>query len=265
MDDLLTFLQDVWSTFNAKVFWGSIAIGLVLLSRGLFQGLSRSLSAYSSPIAMGLLAHRNGHDPNVVNITLTLYDPEKQTMNLWTLMKDSRIRDVLINPFVAYMVTMCAKRCTEDDPVIRFRPPKGIWRYLHKRSVDKLYEHVDNTLVSAAVHECDPMPAFEKACGSTNIEEHDYVVALTFEKGIPDNDQHFRCIIVKASLLEELSETVPSHLPLKHQHRYRTLLAIRKVAREEPNRVGHMTVYTRKDQMFPLKTLHRPAVVEHAA
>jgi hypothetical protein len=107
------------------------------------------------------------------------------------------------------------------------------------------YKAVYGPLISLVSEKCTNDNAIDLALGHS-MDEHRFVIALTFEKLNNRRARHLRAMVMyEASLL-----SLPEHCPLvekeEHKTRYRTLQAIARQYATNPERFGTVNVRRRK-------------------
>ena len=75
------------------------------------------------------------------------------------------------------------------------------------------------------------------------MEEHRFVIALTFEQLNMRRARHLRAMVILESMLLNLPEAMPRVDFEEHKTRYRTLQAIAKIYRAHPERFGIVKVW----------------------
>jgi hypothetical protein len=75
------------------------------------------------------------------------------------------------------------------------------------------------------------------------MDEHRFVIALTFEQLNIRRARHLRAMVILEPMLLELPEQMPRVDFEEHKTRYRTLLAIKREYRAHPERFGIVKVW----------------------
>jgi hypothetical protein len=210
---------------------------LVLLYAGAFRAIGQVISRITTPIAIGYWFYWRSSNPNKINVTLNILTD--QHLDIDTIVADRLLTDIYKNHFIAQMVKLAAKRTTPEDPVVHFPPPRQGRRLfkLAYKTERHLYEAVYNPLISEVSEKTNNIFSFMAAVGFP-MREFRFVLALTYEKGIPDRDQHFRCMMVSEEALKRLPKECP---PVDHgtyRTRFRTLACIAAQYAVRPEHFG---------------------------
>ena len=75
------------------------------------------------------------------------------------------------------------------------------------------------------------------------MDEHRFVIALTFEQLNNRRARHLRAMVIWEQALLNLPDEMPRVDVEEHKTRYRTLLAIAKLYRAHPERFGIVKVW----------------------
>jgi hypothetical protein len=182
-----------------------------------------------------------------------------------TLIADRRLWYVWPNAYRIHLIRKAAKRTTKDDPVVHFpaeKPRRGIRQRItdtvasvkiseNGRSErvplirDDDYRAAYAPLIALIAEKCSGEGSIDLAAGWP-MDEHRFVIALTFEQLDRRRARHLRAMVMFEPMLLGLSEELPRVDFEEHKTRYRTLLAIAKQYREHPERFGVVRIWRRK-------------------
>jgi hypothetical protein len=244
------------------------------LSCALIQSLSGAGSSgitFIGRFARGWWDYLRGDDRNIINDTLNMIVDNQLKFD--TLVADRRLWFVWPNAYRVMLIRRAAKHTTADNPVLIFpdRPvPKSRagrairWctgklygrlasvRIVENGKTNRVplireddYKAVYGPLISLVSEKCTNDNAIDLALGHS-MDEHRFVIALTYEKLNNRRARHLRAMVMyEASLL-----SLPEHCPLvekeEHKTRYRTLQAIARQYATNPERFGTVNVWRRK-------------------
>ena len=107
------------------------------------------------------------------------------------------------------------------------------------------YRATYGPLISLISERCTNDDSMDLAIGRP-MEEHRFVIALTFEKLDSRRARHLRAMVMWEPMLLSLPEAMPRVDYEEHKTRYRTLLAIAKMYRKHPERFGIVKVWRPK-------------------
>jgi hypothetical protein len=178
---------------------------------------------------------------------------------------DRRVVDVWPNTYRVALIRRAAKRTTIDNPVIEFpeaAPPRGLVGRItnvvasvtvHENGVSQRvprireddYRATYGPLISLISEKCTNDDSMDLAIGRP-MEEHRFVIALTFEQLDSRRARHLRAMVMWEPMLLDLSGDLPRVDFEEHKARYRTLLAIARLYRAHPERFGIVKVWRPK-------------------
>lgn len=260
MDHLLPSFLATWEWLNTNLL-AVLVPTAILVATGASRSLGGFFSSYTSPLVMGWWYHRCASNPHIINITLNIIDNRAQVLHIDTIMADKYLREVWKNQFIAHIVSLASKRCTALAPVVEFKPRKG-WRHkLSKRDLNDIYRAVYNPLISQISEKTNNIFSFMKAA-HIPMRQYDFVVALTYEKGIPNRDEHFRCMTIWAETLENLPTQFPVNTPPYLKHRFETLHHIRSIWKAHPERLGVVTMWLPESWAADAVNHHLPGLTQ---
>jgi hypothetical protein len=221
-----------------EVILGAFAGLLALLYSGLFRGLGAFISRFTTPILMGWWFYSRADNPNKINITLNILT--KDHLDIDTIVADRLLTDVYKNHFIAQIIKQAAKRTTPDSPIITLKAKPRAWRRWFKlthKTETNLYEAVYNPLISEVSEKTNNVFSFMGAIGLP-MRTFRFVLALTYERGIPGRDQHFRCMMVHEQALKNLPGLCPAIDHPQYATRFKTLQCIASTYAKHPERFG---------------------------
>lgn len=211
--------------------------------------------SYFVRIGLGFFYYRRANYPDIISITLNiLYRDEagRLCLGIDTLVGDHLLHEVFRNPFVAYKVRMASALTTVDEPLMPFDVPgRSRWlpltRCLRRRAKPTLalrrrlrarrYAQVYNPLVSLAGQFLTNEGAALHAVG-VPCRIFRFVVAATYERGIPERDQHHRCMLTLEETLLNLPADVPHVSNPLHTQRFETMRRLAQTYRGAPWKFG---------------------------
>ena len=109
------------------------------------------------------------------------------------------------------------------------------------------YRATYGPLISLISERCTNDDSMDLAIGRP-MEEHRFVIALTYEKLDTRRARHLRAMVMWEPMLLNLPEAMPRVDFEEHKVRYRTLQTISKLYRKHPERFG-MDVFEGGDQV----------------
>ncbi|MET0604839.1 MAG: hypothetical protein ABWZ80_00135 [Beijerinckiaceae bacterium] len=205
MDKITSLFQTVVD--KPEVILGALAGLLALIYAGLFRGLGVFISRFTTPILMGWWFYSRSDNPSKLNITLNILTREH--LDIDTIVADRLLTDVYKNHFIAQIIKQAAKRTTIANPIITLRAKPSAWRRWLRFS-----------------HKTEAMRTFR------------FVLALTYERGIPGRDQHFRCMMTHEDALRNLPALCPPVDHPQYATRFKTLQCIAATYAKHPERFG---------------------------
>lgn len=241
------------------VYLGAVATGAIIRSLG--GAGSKGLTVLGR-YATGWFDYVRGDDRNMINVTLNMVIDGHLKFD--TIVSDRRIWHVWPNQYRIYLIRRAAKLTTEDNPVIIF-PPKAKHerRSLAERITDRFasvkitengrsrrvplmreddYRATYAPLISLISEKCTNDDSIDLALGRP-MEEHRFVIALTFEQLSNRRARHLRAMVIWEQGLLHLPDEMPRVDFEEHKTRYRTLQAIARQYRAHPERFGIVKVW----------------------
>jgi hypothetical protein len=246
------------------VYIGAVITGAIIRSLG---GAGSKGLTILGRYATGWFDYVRGDDRNTINITLNMVVGGHLKFD--TIVSDRRVWSVWPNQFRIYLIRRAAKLTTIDNPVIMFpRPPEGKRkrRTVRERITDMFasatvvengrrqrirlvreddYRATYGPLISLVSEKCTNDDSIDLALGRP-MEEHRFVIALTFEQLNMRRARHLRAMVILEPLLISLPEEMPRVDFEEHKTRYRTLLAIKREYCAHPDRFGVLKVWRPK-------------------
>jgi hypothetical protein len=242
------------------VYFGAVITGALIRSLG---GAGSMGLTFLGRYITGWFDYVRGNDRATINVTLNMVVDNHLKFD--TLVADRRLWYVWPNAYRVHLIRKAAKRTTKDNPVVHFaaQKPRGGIR-------DRITETVASVKVSEngrservpMIRDDDYRAAYaplialiaEKCVGDDSIDlaigrpmdEHRFVVALTFERLDRRRSRHLRAMVMYEPMLLSLPEAPPRVDFEEHKTRYRTLLSIAKQYRERPEHFGLVKVWRPK-------------------
>jgi hypothetical protein len=84
------------------------------------------------------------------------------------------------------------------------------------------------------------------------VEEFRFVIALTYEQLSSRRARHLRAMVLYEPMLVTLSDKMPEVDHEEHATRYRTLLAISRLYRKNPERFGIVRIWRDRELDLPM-------------
>jgi hypothetical protein len=250
------------------VYLGAVATGAIIRSLG--GAGSKGLTVLGR-YATGWLDYVRGDDRNTINVTLNMV--VDGALKFDTIVSDRRVWHVWPNQYRVYLIRRAAKLTTLDNPVIVFPPkPKRKRRSLGERITDMFasvtviengrsrrvplmreddYRATYAPLISLISEKCANDDSIDLALGRP-MEEHRFVIALTFEQLNNRRARHLRAMVIWEQALLDLPEEMPRVDFEEHKTRYRTLLAVAREYRAYPERFGIVKVWRPRRVPVPI-------------
>ena len=251
------------------VYLGAVFTGALIRSLG---GAGSKGLTFIGRYVVGWWYYLRGDDRDTVNITLNMV--VDNCLKFDTLVADRKIWFVWPNAYRVQMIRNAAKRTTQANPVILFPPrpsePKSWTGRVRRRSFEWLrrvlasatvvedgrtqrvslmpeddYRATYGPLISLVSEKCSNDNAIDLALGRA-MDEHCFVIALTFEKLDNRRARHLRAMVIYEPLLRNLPADCPAVDFEEHKTRYRTLQAIARQYAETPERFGIVSVWRPK-------------------
>lgn len=250
MDAIASFFQSLID--RPQVIVGALVGSLALLYSGLFRGLGSFVSKFTTPILVGWWFHSRSNNPNKLNVTLNIVS--KDHLDIDTVVADRLLTDVYKNHFIAQLLKLAAKRTTRDNPLItlRYKPRHERWFSLSNKTEAQLYEAIYNPLISEVSEKTNNVFSFMGAIGIP-MRSFRFVLALTYERGIPGRDQHFRCMMIAEDALLNLPAVCPPIDHPQYETRHRTLQCIAAAYQRHPERFGVVKFWLPESWMSELR------------
>ena len=245
------------------VYLGAVLTGALIRSLG--GAGSKGLTVLGR-YATGWFDYVRGDDRNTINVTLNMVVDGHLKFD--TIVADRRIWSVWPNQYRVLLIRRAAKRTTTGNPVIIFPEAPAVRRRrgLGGRITDMLasvkvtengrsqrvrlireddYRATYAPLISLISEKCTNDDSIDLALGRP-MEEHRFVVALTFEQLNSRRARHLRAMVMWEPMLLNLSDEMPRVDFEEHKTRYRTLQAISRLYRKHPERFGIVKVWRPK-------------------
>jgi hypothetical protein len=252
------------------VYLGAVFTGALVRSLG---GAGSKGIAVAGRYVTGWFYYLRGDDRDVINVTLNVIHDNQLKFD--TLVADRRIWYVWPNAYRQALIRGAARRTTEDNPVIQFRPPppaprSGFGRFrrrcgkmLHDMLVtvkvvhngkarrvrlerEDDYKATYGPLISLVSEKCSNNDSIDLALGRP-MDEYRFVIALTYEKLSNRRARHLRAMVMWEQSLLNLPTEHPRFERKEHETRYRTLQAIARQYRADPERFGIVRIWRPKD------------------
>ena len=257
------------------VYLGAILSGALIRS---LSGAGSTGITFVGRYVRGWWDYLRGDDRNIVNVTLNMLVDGRLCFD--TLVADRRLWFVWPNAYRVMLIRRAAKRTTKDNPVIAFRQsvaPKSwagrctLWckekmhgvlasvrvvengkshRVRLQREDD--YKATYGPLISLVSEKCTNDNAIDLALGHP-MEEHRFVIALTFEQLNNRRARHLRAMVIYEPTLLNLPDEMPLVVFEEHKTRYRTLQAIARQYAASPERFGIVKVWRHRAHGVPVE------------
>ncbi|MCC6777938.1 MAG: hypothetical protein IT537_15095 [Hyphomicrobiales bacterium] len=265
---------------NGSQIWDGLLFGLgvlaVYLGAVLTGALIRSLGGagsagltFAGRYVQGWFDYLRGDDRNTINITLNMIVDDQ--LKFETLVADRRIWYVWPNSYRMQMIRRAARRTTIDNPIVMFpehprRPRSFVGRLRHRWRLrvhalvtratvtengrsqrvrlvrEDDYKATYGPLISLISEQCNNDNAIDLELGR-DMEEHRFVIALTFEKLDTRRARHLRAMVMWEEALRNLPPECPRVDFPEHRTRFRTLQAIAKLYEQRPECFGIVKVW----------------------
>jgi hypothetical protein len=240
------------------VYVGAVLTGALV--RSLAGAGTKGLTVLSRH-ATGWLDYMRGDDRNTVNVTLNMVIDNHLKFD--TIVADRRVWSVWPNAYRVHLIRRAARRTTADNPVLAFPqetlPRNGVSRrFTEALASVKVVENGRSKrvplireddyratyapLISLISERCTNDDSLDLALGRP-MDEFRFVIALTFEQLNSRRARHLRAMVMWEEALRTLPEEMPRVDSEEHRTRYRTLLAIARQYREQPERFGIVKVW----------------------
>jgi hypothetical protein len=251
------------------VYLGAVLTGALIRSLG---GAGSKGITLAGRYMQGWFDYLRGDDRNTINVTLNMIVDNHLKFD--TLVADRRIWYVWPNAYRVQMIRRASRRTTFDNPVVLFpenprRPTSLLGRIRHgwrERVYDMVasstvvengrtqrvrlireddYKAIYGPLISLVSEKCNNDNAIDVALGRP-MEEHRFVIALTFEKLNNRRARHLRAMVIREEALRSLPQDCPRVDFEEHKTRYRTLQAIARQYAASPECFGIVKVWRPK-------------------
>ena len=250
------------------VYLGAVLTGALIRSLG---GAGSVGLTMAGRYMQGWFDYLRGDDRNTVNVTLNMIVDNHLKFD--TLVADRRIWYVWPNAYRMQMIRRAARRTTVDNPVVLFpEDPRArsllgrIRRRWQKRLQHMLatstvvengktqrvrlireddYKATYGPLISLVSEKCNNDNSIDVALGHP-MEEHRFVIALTFEKLHNRRARHLRAMVMREEALCNLPAQCPRVDFEEHKTRFRTLHAIARQYAVSPHCFGIVKVWRPK-------------------
>ena len=261
------------------VYLGAVLTGALIRSLG---GAGSVGLTMAGRYMQGWFDHLRGDDRNTINVTLNMIVDDH--LKFETLVADRRIWYVWPNSYRMLMIRRAAKRTTVDNPILLFqgpRTPKSLLARVRHRWWDQVhavvtsstivengktqrvrlireddYKAVYGPLISLVSEKCNNDNAIDLALGRP-MEEHRFVIALTFEKLHNRRARHLRAMVMWEEALRTLPHDCPGVDFEEHKTRFRTLQAIAREYAAAPHCFGVVKVWRPKHSPVVMPAIDR--------
>jgi len=246
------------------VYLGAVITGSIIRSLG---GAGGAGLLFLGKYFAGWFDYVRGDDRNTINVTLNMVVDNHLKFD--TIVADRQVVEVWPNPYRVSLIRKAAKRTTTENPVIEFpqEPPRrglvgrvtnvvasvtveenGVSQRVQRIRQDD-YRATYGPLISLISERCTNDDSMDLAIGRP-MEEHRFVIAVTFEKLDNRRARHLRAMVMWEPMLLSLPEAMPRVDYEEHKTRYRTLQRIAKIYRKHPERFGIVKVWRPKQAQF---------------
>jgi hypothetical protein len=265
---------------NASQIFDGLLFGLgvlaVYLGAVLTGALIRSLGGAGSigltkvgRYLQGWFDYLRGDDRNTINVTLNMIVDNHLKFD--TLVADRRLWYVWPNAYRVQMIRRAARRTTIDNPVVLFpesaRAPRSLLGRMRRHWRERVHDMVASStvvengrtqrvrllreddykatygpLISLVSEKCNNDNAIDLALGRP-MEEHRFVIALTFEKLHNRRARHLRAMVMREESLRSLPKDCPRVDFDEHKTRFHTLQAIARQYAANPQCFGIVKVW----------------------
>jgi len=262
------------------VYVGAVLTGALIRSLG---GAGSAGLTMAGRYLQGWFDYLRGDDRNTINVTLNMIVDGH--LKFETFVANRRIWYVWPNSYRMLMIRRSAKRTTIDDPIVLFpdhpRPPKSVLERVRRHWRNRVhavvtsstivengkaqrvrlireddYKAVYGPLISLVSEKCNNDNAIDLALGRP-MEEHRFVIALTFEKLHNRHARHLRALVMWEEALRNLPEECPRVDFEEHKTRFRTLQAIARQYAENPHRFCVVKVWRPKPMVVAMPAVDR--------
>ena len=250
------------------VYLGAVLTGTIIRSLG---GAGSKGLIVLGRYATGWFDYVRGDDRNMINVTLNMVVDGHLKFD--TIVADRRVWNVWPNQYRVYLIRRAAKLTTHDNPLIVFpQKQKRERRSLGERVTDMFasvkitengrsrrvplmreddYRATYAPLISLISEKCTNDDSIDLALGRA-MDEHRFVIALTFEQLNKRRARHLRAMVIWEQALLNLPAEMPRVDFEEHKTRYLTLQAIAKQYRAHPERFGIVKVWRPRRAAVPI-------------
>jgi hypothetical protein len=248
------------------VYLGAVLTGALIRSLG---GAGSVGLTKAGRYLQGWFDYLRGDDRNTINVTLNMIVDGHLKFD--TLVADRRVWYVWPNAYRVQMIRRAARRTTLDNPVVLFpensRAPRSLLGRIRRRWRERVHDMVASStvvengrtqrvrllreddykatygpLISLVSEKCNNDNAIDLALGRP-MEEHRFVIALTFEKLHNRRARHLRAMVMREETLCSLPRDCPQVDFDEHKTRFRTLQAIARQYAASPQCFGIVKVW----------------------
>jgi hypothetical protein len=248
------------------VYLGAVFTAVLIRSLG---GAGTRGITVAGRYARGWFDYLRGDDRDIVNITLNIIVDD--WLKFDTLVADRRIWFVWPNAYRQALIRRAAQQTTEENPVLIFPegqlPARTFVGRVHNRCADwagnmlasvKIiqdgkerrvrlqreddYKATYGPLINLVSEKCSNDHAIDLALGRS-MDEYRFVIALTYEKLTDRRARHLRAMVMWEEALLNLPAECPHVEKEEHKTRFRTLQAIARQYRANPERFGTVSVW----------------------
>jgi hypothetical protein len=262
------------------VYLGAVFTGALIRSLG---GAGSVGLTMAGRYMQGWFDYLRGDDRNTINVTLNMIVDDHLKFD--TLVADRRIWYVWPNAYRMQMIRRAARRTTVDNPVVMFPDRLGAPKSLLGRVSQRWQERVQDMVVISTVfengkahrvrliREDDYKAAYgplisliSEKCNNDNsidvalgrpMEEHRFIVALTFEKLHNRRARHLRAMVMREEALRNLPAECPRVDFEEHKTRFRTLQAIARQYAASPHCFGIVKVWRPRQSSVSVPEIDR--------
>jgi hypothetical protein len=262
------------------IYLGAVFTGALIRSLG---GAGSVGLTMAGRYMQGWFDYLRGDDRNTINVTLNMIVDDHLKFD--TLVADRRIWYVWPNAYRMQMIRRAARRTTIDNPVVLFldrpRVPRSLLGRIRQRWQERVqdmlatstvvengkaqrvrlvreddYKATYGPLISLISEKCNNDNSIDVALGRP-MEEHRFVVALTFEKLHNRRARHLRAMVIREEALRNLPADCPRVDFEEHKTRFCTLQAIARQYAASPNCFGIVKVWRPKRSSVSVPEIDR--------
>jgi hypothetical protein len=262
------------------VYLGAVLTGALIRSLG---GAGSAGLTMAGRYLQGWFDYVRGDDRNTINVTLNMIVDDHLKFD--TLVADRRIWYVWPNSYRMQMIRRAARRTTVENPVVLFpeqpRAPRSLLGRIRQRWQERVhdmvvtstvvengktqrvrlireddYKAIYGPLISLISEKCNNDNSIDVALGRP-MEEHRFVVALTFEKLHNRRARHLRAMVIREETLRHLPADCPRVDFEEHKTRFRTLQAIAGQYAASPHCFGIVKVWRPRRESVSMPHIDR--------